>query len=290
MNKSIQKWLARFIIWILGAVAIGTTLFLFLFVFWKGRTVISLDFLLEKPSGLPYGTDGGIFPALMGSLYLGGLSALMGGLLGIFCALYLSFTSNKNVIHKMVQTAVSALSGIPSIIFGLVSYTFLIYKWGMHRCLLSATITISWMILPFVTIRAKKIFDENGEDIMRESLGLGISKEYTLRRLIIPTCMVELISTIALGMAYGMGAVAPILYTGVVMQANVPAKLTDPFMSLPYHLYMLVNNGYSLEYAYGTAFVLMAMLLIIQLLCKVVAYFHEGAKWEFKKNRQGKEL
>lgn len=288
MNKKVEKWLVRVIVWLVGAVAIGATLFLFLFVFWKGRTVISLSFLLEEPSGLPFGTDGGIFPALAGSLYLGGFSALLGGLLGVFCALYLSFSSDYTVIHKIVQVAVSALSGIPSIIFGLVSYTFLIYKWGMQRCLLSAAITIAAMILPFVAIRAKKIFDETGEDIMRESLGLGISKEYTLRKLILPACMVELISTIALGMAYGMGAVAPILYTGVVMQADIPGKLTDPFMSLPYHLYMLVNNGYSLEYAYGTAFVLMAMLLIIQLLCKSISYFHEGAEWRFIKNRKGK--
>lgn len=288
MNKKIQKWLVRFTAGILGMAAIVSTLFLFFFVFWKGRTVISAEFLLEAPSGLPFGTDGGIFPALAGSLYLGGLSALTGGLIGIFCALYLSFTSKRGIVHKIVQMAVSALSGIPSIIFGLVSYTFLIYQWGMQRSLLTAAITITAMIIPFITIRAKKIFDENGEGIMHESLGLGISKAYTLRKLILPVCRVELISTVALGMAYGMGAVAPILYTGVVMQAAVPKKLTDPFMSLPYHLYMLVNNGFSLEYAYGTAFVLMAMLLIIQLLCKSAAYFHEGAEWKFRKNREGK--
>ena len=80
-----------------------------------------------------------------------------------------------------------------------------------------------------------------------------------------------------------MGAVAPILYTGAVMHAEVPKKLTDPFMSLPYHLYMLVNNGFSLEYAYGTAFVLMVFLLCIQLLCKFISYFREGAQWTFKR-------
>lgn len=288
MSKKIQKWLVRLIIWLAGSAAVGVTLFLFFFVFWKGRTVMSISFIMDDPSGMPFGTSGGIFPALVGSLFLGGLSALFGGFLGIFAALYLAFSSERMIVHKMVQFAVSALSGIPSIIFGLVSYTFLIYKWGMKRCLLSAAITISVMILPFVAIRARKIFEETGKDIMQASLGLGISKEYTLRKLIFPACMVELISTIALGMAYGMGAVAPILYTGVVMQAAIPSKLTDPFMSLPYHLYMLVNNGFSIEYAYGTAFVLMALLLIIQILCKSIAYFHEGAEWKFRKKREGK--
>lgn len=289
MSKTIQKWLVRLCVWIFGVCSIVVTLFLFLFVFWKGRTVISLSFLLDNPSGLPFGTDGGIFPALMGTLYLGALSAMGGGIIGIFCALYLSFSARQGLMHKIVQMSVSALSGIPSIIFGLVSYTFLIYQWGMKRSLLSAAVTITAMIIPFITIRAKKIFDENGGRIMQESLSLGVSKAYTLRKMILPMCRVELISTVALGMAYGMGAVAPILYTGVVMQAAVPQKLSDPFMSLPYHLYMLVNNGFSLEYAYGTAFVLMALLLIIQLLCKSAAYFHEGAEWKFKKKKGEKE-
>ena len=153
----------------------------------------------------------------------------------------------------------------------------------MSRSLICAAITVAAMIVPFVAIRAKKIFDEKGIEYMRNSESLGLSKEYALWRLILPACLPELLSTIALGMAYGMGAVAPILYTGAVMQAKVPEKLTDPFMSLPYHLYMLVSNGFSLEYAYGTAFVLMAFLLCIQLLCKLISYFRDGAQWSFKR-------
>ena len=98
------------------------------------------------------------------------------------------------------------------------------------------------MIVPFIAIRAEKILKEKGTEYMKNSLALGMSREYAVIRLILPVCAVELLGTVALGMAYGMGAVAPILYTGAVMVADVPGKLTDPFMSLPYHLYMLVNN------------------------------------------------
>ena len=59
------------------------------------------------------------------------------------------------------------------------------------------------------------------------------------------------------------------------MVADVPGKLTDPFMSLPYHLYMLVNNGFSLDYAYGTAFVLMLFLLLILIICKCITYIRK---------------
>ena len=207
MRTKLQKFFTRLILSILGLCVIVVTLFLFLYVFWKGKKVFSLSFLLDKPAGVPLGTAGGIYPALMGSIYLGALSALIGGILGIGAAIYLVFYSTGKRFSVLVNMAITGLSGIPSILFGLVGYT--------------------------------------------------------------------LLGTVALGMAYGMGAVAPILYTGAVMQADVPHSLSDPFMSLPYHLYILVNNGFSLDYAYGTAFVLMLFLLIIQLICKFITYLRK---------------
>ena len=261
MNSKVSKYLIRIVLILLGLSVIGVTLFLFLYVFWKGKTVMSLSFILDKPAGVPIGTAGGIFPALMGSLYLGALSALIGGILGIGASAYLVFYHRNKYVSGIVNFAITAL---------------LIYGFGISRSLLCASLCVSAMIVPFVAIRARKIFEEKGISYMTNSIGLGLSREYALRKMILPVCFPELLGTVALGMAYGMGAVAPILYTGAVMQAGVPSKLTDPFMSLPYHLYTLVNNGFSLDYAYGTAFVLMLLLLIIQLICKFVTYMRKG--------------
>ena len=86
MRTKLQKFFTRLILSILGLCVIVVTLFLFLYVFWKGKKVFSLSFLLDKPAGVPLGTAGGIYPALMGSIYLGALSALIGGVLGITLA------------------------------------------------------------------------------------------------------------------------------------------------------------------------------------------------------------
>ena len=275
MRTKLQKFFTRLILSILGLCVIVITLFLFLYVFWKGKKVFSLSFLLDKPAGVPLGTAGGIYPALMGSIYLGALSALIGGILGIGAAIYLVFYSTGKRFSVLVNMAITGLSGIPSILFGLVGYTLLIYRFGLNRSLLCSSLCVAAMIIPFVAIRAEKILEEKGREYMKNSLSLGLSREYALRKLILPVCSVELLGTVALGMAYGMGAVAPILYTGAVMQADVPHSLSDPFMSLPYHLYILVNNGFSLDYAYGTAFVLMLFLLIIQLICKFITYLRK---------------
>ena len=276
MNSRLLKYLVRLLLVLLGVSVIGIVLFLFLYVFWKGKDVMSLSFILDKPAGVPIGTAGGIFPALAGTAYLGGLSALIGGSLGIGVAAYLVFYAKHNWLSGLVSFAITGLSGIPSILFGLVGYTLIIYQFGISRSLLCSAICVATMIIPFVAIRARKIFEEKGREYMINSLSLGLSREYAFRKMIFPVCFPELLGSVALGMAYGMGAVAPILYRGAVMQADVPKKLTDPFMSLPYHLYMLVNNGFSLDYAYGTAFVLMLFLLLIQLVCKFVAYRRRG--------------
>lgn len=275
MKNKLTKYLVRILIGTIGILTIAVTLFLFLYIFWKGKSVMSLSFLLDKPAGVPLGTAGGIYPALMGSIYLGGLSALMGGIVGIGVAIYLAFYTRKGSLYHIISGCVTGLSGIPSILFGLVGYTLLIYQFGLGRSLLCSSICVAVMIVPFIAIRAKKILREKGSRYMKNSLALGISREYAITRLILPVCGVELIGTVALGMAYGMGAVAPVLYTGAVMVADVPGKLTDPFMSLPYHLYMLVNNGFSLDYAYGTAFVLLLFLLVIQILCKCITYIRK---------------
>ena len=256
MRTKLQKFFTRLILSILGLCVIVVTLFLFLYVFWKGKKVFSLSFLLGKPAGVPLGTAGGSYPALMGSIYL-------------------VFYSTGKRFSVLVNMAITGLSGIPSILFGLVGYTLLIYRFGLNRSLLCSALCVAAMIIPFVAIRAEKILEEKGREYMKNSLSLGLSREYALRKLILPVCFVELLGTVALGMAYGMGAVAPILYTGAVIQADVPHSLSDPFMSLPYHLYILVNNGFSLDYAYGTAFVLMLFLLIIQLICKFITYLRK---------------
>lgn len=268
MKNKISRNILRFVIMALGILTLSIVLFIFTYIFIKGRSRISLSFLLDEPKGMPIGTEGGIYPAIMGSFYLAILSGIIGGGIGILVGLYLAFYPGNKWVHLALRGSILSLAGIPSIIYGLVGYTLLIYKFGFSRSLLCSSLTISAMILPFVAIRADKIFKEKGYEYVRASEALGISKEYAIRKIVFPHCIMELIGTLILGMAFGMGATAPIMYTGAVMRAAVPKKLSDPFMSLPYHLYILVNNGISMESAYGTAFVLMGLLLFIQIVIK----------------------
>lgn len=271
MKNRIWDKILLTVLWIIGSLTAGICFFLFFYVFWRGREVVSANFILGEPSGIPLGTEGGIFPALAGSVLSGLLSALIAGTVGIGAAAAAAFYPEKKVVH-LLKLSIFGLSGIPSILFGLVAYTLLIYRLGLPRSLLSASAAVAVMMIPFIAIRAEKILIEKGEQWMRQSLVLGLSREYALRKMILPSCLSELTGTTALAAAYGMGAVAPILYTGVVIQAKVPSSPLQPFMSLPHHLYILISNGYSEEYAYGSAFVLMLFLLLVHLLCRLLSF------------------
>ncbi|MEN6316535.1 MAG: ABC transporter permease subunit [Clostridiaceae bacterium] len=251
-----------------GLIVGVVVLFIFLYILFKGYSVINGQFLLNYPQGMPLGMAGGIFPAIMGSLYLGAVAALIAGIFSLATAIYLSFFCRNKAIYEINRFVIQCISGIPSIVLGLFGYSFLIMDAAIPKSLLSAGITLAVMIIPFITLRIEKVFNEFSREIIASSLALGVSLTHTVIFIVLPVCRREIATAIALASAYAMGATAPIMFTGAVLYTGRLPSLLDPFMALPYHLYILVNEGYSLEMAYGTAFVLLVLLIIINLACQ----------------------
>ncbi|MDD4779621.1 MAG: ABC transporter permease subunit [Tissierellia bacterium] len=262
-------------IYISGIIVVVVTFGVFLYFLYKGIKVVTLEFILEAPGGMPLGTEGGVFPAIMGSLMSGLLSGLIGGLLGLCTSIYLVFYCNNKKNQKYMLHALQLLAGIPSVIIGLFGYTVLIVGLGLNKSLISVTLTLTVMIIPFIALRMKKALEETSKDQFICSLSLGIPKGYTIIHLVIPNALKYIMTSLGLGIVFAMGATAPIMFTGAVIIAGVPNKLTDPIMALPYHLYVLVNEGISIEMAYGTAFVLIVLVLLINLICHFIGNFED---------------
>ncbi len=122
------------------------------------------------------------------------------------------------------------------------------------------------MILPFIEVRAEKAFREVPEAMVQSARALGCSRSYVITRIVLPGCRGELVSGIILGGCYAMGATAPMIFTGAVAYAAVPDSIFAPAMALPMHLYLLLAQGAtSMDMAYGTAFVMMAVILMSNL-------------------------
>ncbi len=280
MNMKNKDIIFKFWIYFSGIIVIFITFAVFIYILYKGVGVVSLEFIFDFPKGMPLGTEGGIFPAIIGSLMSGILAGIMGGALGLCTSIYLVFYCTNNNIKIYISQALKCLAGIPSVVIGLFGYTILIVILGINKSLLSVSITLTIMIIPFMEIRIQKALEETSRELYISCLSIGISKSYTIIHLVIPNASRYIMTSLGLGIVFAMGATAPIMFTGAVIIAGVPTKLSDPIMALPYHLYMLVNEGLSVDMAYGTAFVLIVILLMINLICHFVGDFKEGAKWK----------
>jgi len=272
-------------VYLCGILVILIIAFVFGYVLFMGFQSISVDFIMDRPRGIPLGREGGIFPAIMGTLYLGALSGLMAGIVGTVTALYLVFYCQNKYLKAVITTSIHYVAGVPSILFGVVGYTILIRNLGIPRSLLTASITIAVLIVPFVTIRIIKIFKEDILDMLNASLCLGLPRWYIIWKLILPNYCINILASITLGIAFGAGAAGPIIHTGAVIFAEAPRSVMQPFMALSNHLYILINEGISLENAYGTALVLMLILLVTNIICRILEYLREGAEWRFGKGK-----
>ena len=262
------------------ALVVASILFLFVYVFIRGAGTITWEFLSQPPKGAILGMEGGVWPAIVGSLCFTAVAIVLGGIPAIAAALYIVFYCENRRIEKAFHTVILCISGIPSIVLGLFAYSFLVRELQWGRCILSSGVALGIMILPFVEVRAEKAFQELPKAVVLSSYALGCSKRYTIMKIVLPACKGELISGLMLGGCYAMGATPPLIFTGGVAYASIPTSLMKPAMALPLHLYLLLAQGAtSFDMAYGTAFVMMTIILISNLLATIYAA-RSHAKWK----------
>ncbi len=250
----------------------GTVLFLFLYVFSKGAGAVSWEFLTQSPKGTVLGTEGGILPAIVGSLLYTAIAVLFAAVLGMGTALYQVFYCRRRKVSDTISLIMQCMAGVPSIVMGLFGYSLLVLALGWGKCLLAGGITQGIMILPFIEVRAEKAFREVDGNLLAASLAMGVSRSYTIRRIALPQAVGQLTSAIILGGCYAMGAAAPLIFTGAVILSRVSTNLMQPAMALPYHLYILLTQGTSPANAYGTAFVMMLLVLLSNTIATMITW------------------
>lgn len=254
---------------------IAIILFIILFITVKAFKIIDLNFILDRPRGMPLGMEGGIFPAIMGSLYFTLIAAFFASITAILTAVYIKFYAKNNKIITLMQLVIQAITGIPSIVLGLFGYSFLVVYLKLGVSLLAGGLTLGLMIFPFIEIRVEKILNEIADQLIYSSYALGLSKSYTFFHLVLPTAFNEILASISLAASLAMGAAAPIILTGAVINASTPKSIFSPAMALPYHLYILVGEGISLEMAYAAAAVLLILLFLINFAALIIVYLRK---------------
>lgn len=259
--------------WFLGFLGLLLPIFIITFVVFNGIQYISIEFLTSGPAGFPLGTSGGILPAIQGSLALIGIGLALALPLGVGGAIYLSeYATSKHLINTF-RFCVECLAGIPAIVYGLFGYSFLVIFLTLNISLLAGGITMGLVMFPIILIGSQEAMESVEEEFRESSMSLGVTKSYTILRIILIKAIPGIVSVTTLAAGHAFGSAAPLLYTCSVIFAKTGLNLGNPVMTLPTHLYYLVSEGTSFGHAYGTAFVLICVLLTTNLLAMALSTY-----------------
>jgi phosphate transport system permease protein len=229
----------------------------------KGIPALSWEFLTQPPRDL--GRAGGIFPAIIGTLYLVGGAMLVAVPPGVGAGIYLSEYAREGKITRLIRAGIDNLNGTPSIVFGLFGFAFLVLYLNFGISLLAGMITLGFMVLPTI-VRTTEESVKSVPQAMREaSLAVGATKWQTIKRVVIPPASPGVITGVILSIGRAAGETAPIMFTAAVFsQRFLPHSPMEPVMALPYHLFVLTTSvPNSIRNAYGTALVLLVVVLLI---------------------------
>ena len=258
-------------------------LFLILgFIIIQGGKVISWDFLTEAPAdGM---TAGGIFPAIVGTLYLVLGSSLISFQIGIMSGIYMNEYATNGKIIRFIRIMTNNLSDVPSVVFGLFGMSLFVVTLGWGDSIIAGSFTLALMSLPLIIRTTEEALKSIDDSFRHGSLALGATKLQTIRRVVLPMAFPNIITGLILSIGRVSGETAPILFTvAAYFLPQLPGSIFDQCMALPYHLYVISTSGTDIEasrgMAYGTALVLIAIVLIVNLLANALrGYFARKVK------------
>jgi phosphate transport system permease protein len=271
VQEKIGLWLLRFCM---------AVVFLFLLVILydiikKGIGVINWEFLTAMPKkGM---TEGGIFPAIVGTFFVTVITALLAVPLGMGCAIYLNEFANNNKMTRLIRMAIRNLSGVPSIVYGLFGVVLFVQMMRMGTCILSAGLTRGLKTLPWTITASEEALKSIPNSYREGALALGATKWQAIRTNVLPYAIPGMLTGTILGLARAAGETAPILFTGAAFYLPfVPKSLFSQFMALPYHLYIMSTQHHAIAkvrpIAYGTALVLIVLVFAMNLSAILLRY------------------
>ncbi len=280
-NPYFTERIAFSILFLATVLVVLPVIFILLIIIKKGIPAISLEFLTTMPKmGM---REGGIFPAIVGTLCLV-LGTLIFALpLGVFSAIYLTEYAKDNLLTRLVKLAIINLAGVPSVVYGLFGLGIFVIFLKFGASILAGSLTLAIMVLPIIITTSKEALDSVPQSFREVSLSLGASKWQTIRYSVLPHAMPGILTGVILGISRAAGETAPILFTVAAFYLpKLPQSIFDQAMALPYHLFVISTQVPNVEerVRYGTALVLLVMVLSMNFLAILVrAQFRKKKKW-----------
>ncbi|HEY5729945.1 MAG TPA: phosphate ABC transporter permease PstA [Anaerolineales bacterium] len=242
-----------------------------IYILVQGAPAVSPEFLTGFPrDGM---REGGILPAIIGTLYLTLGTALFSVPLGIAAAIYLSEYAADTPLTRTIRIAIINLAGIPSVVYGLFGLGLFVLFLKFGTSILAASLTLSIMTLPVIISTAEESLRSVPQAFRTVSISLGATRWQTIRRIVLKEALPGILTGVILGLERAAGETAPILFTGAAFfLPRLPGSPFDATMALPYHLFVISTQvpEMPIQIQYGTALVLLAFVLTMNLIATVI--------------------
>ncbi|MCG6890397.1 MAG: phosphate ABC transporter permease PstA [Gammaproteobacteria bacterium] len=230
----------------------------------KGSSIISFDFLFTSPTdGM---TAGGIFPALLGTVWLVGVALIISVPVGVAAAVYLSEYAPDNWFTRAINLAIINLAGVPSIVHALFGVGAFVIFFGFGTSILAASMTLAVMTLPVVIVATRESLQAVPQAFREACWNMGATRWQTIRRVVLPNSVSGILTGVILEVSRTTGETAPIMFTGAAFFIPVlPESVFDQTMALSLHLFVVSTQVPNVPEAlpYGVALVLISMVLLM---------------------------
>jgi len=281
MSRQTSQKIAFALITLAAVVVVVPIVLVVLYIVVQGMGAISWEFLTGLPrEGM---REGGILPAIVGTVVLTLGTAVSAIPLGVGAAIYLAEYARDNWLTRTIRFAIINLAGIPSVVYGLFGLGLFVLFFRFGTSILAGSLTLGLLTLPVVISTAEEAILSVPQSFRVVSISLGATKWQTIRHQVLPHALPGIITGIILGLERAAGETAPILFTVAAFYLpRLPRSIFDQTMALPYHLYVISTQvpGMPIEIQYGTALVLLAFVLSMNSAATIIrSHFRRRRQW-----------
>ncbi len=273
MNKTTVNNIAVGVLWVAAGITVAVLGAIILYVFVNGVRVLSPAFIFTWPQGV--NSEGGIWPTIVSTLYVTALSMLICTPVAVLAAVYLAEYAHQGRIVSVIRFAADSLASVPSIVMGLFGFALFVETMNIGLSMLAAAMTLSLLMLPIVMRATEEAIRAVPRYIRWGSYGMGATKWQTVSKVVLPAAAPRIITGIVLATGRAVGETAVVFYT-MGQAIWLPVSPLESGRPMTVHLYLLAVEGINIPAAYGTALLLMILIL----------FFNLGARWISKRYRK----
>ncbi|MBU0630588.1 MAG: phosphate ABC transporter permease PstA [Candidatus Margulisbacteria bacterium] len=281
IDSKIKEKIAFALLFLATIIVIAPVALILVILLINGLPALSFEFIFSIPKdGM---RAGGIFPALVGTIYLIIGTAIFAIPFGILAAIYLNEYAKRNKLTRAIELAIINLSGVPSIVYGLFGLSLFVEFLGFGVSIMAGSLTLAIMTLPVIITATREALSSVPRSFREVSFSLGASRWQTVRHVVLPNAIPGILTGTILGLSRAAGETAPILFTVAAFYLpKLPTSMYDQAMTLPYHIYVLSTQvpNVSVKIQYGTVLVLVGMIFVLNIFAAYLrSYFRKKKTW-----------